>query len=135
MKFTHLLRTDGGVYGGFDNCDYSDLGCSSTNPIGFFLWFVGFLIVSGIFYLIKEKISETSYQMSARKQIREDNLMNEWENKRKQERLEWYRSNGLDTPEELQRDAEKIIRRIKNSKKKKTTKKKTTKKKTTKKKT
>ena len=132
MILANLIRIDGGVYGGFDNCDYSDLGCSSSNPIALFLWFVGFLIVSGIFYLIKEKISETSYQMRTRKQSREEKLEDEWNRKRMED---FYKSNGLQTPQEREKEFEKIRRLIKNSAKKKTAKKKTAKKKTAKKKT
>ena len=70
--------------------------------------------------------------MRTRKQSRQEKLEDEWNRKRMED---FYKSNGLQTPKEREKEFEKIRRLIKNSAKKKTAKKKTAKKKTAKKKT
>jgi hypothetical protein len=117
MKFINLIRSDGGVYGGFDTCDYSDLGCSSTNPIALFLWFVGFLIVSGIIYLIKEKFDEASYPKRTRTEILEQQSKDAWNRLDAdiEERIKHHKRYGEKIPTELQN----LRRRVEKAKKKK----------------
>ena len=122
MKFINLIRSDGGVYGGFDTCDYSDLGCSSTNPIALLLWFVGFLILSGIIYLIKEKFDEASYPKRTRTEILEQESKDAWNrlDAETEEKINQYKMYGEKIPKELL----DVRRRVQKAKKKKTTKKK-----------
>jgi hypothetical protein len=117
MKFINLIRSDGGVYGGFDTCDYSDLGCSATNPIALFLWFVGFLIVSGIIYLIKEKFDEASYPKRTRTEILEQESRDAWNRLDAdiEERIKHHKRYGEKIPTELQN----LRRRVEKAKKKK----------------
>jgi len=122
MKFIHLLRADGGVYGGFDTCDYRDLGCVPTNPIALFLTFVGILVVYGIFTLIKEKFDEASYPKLTRTEILEQESKDAWNrlDAETEEKINQYKMYGEKIPKELL----DVRRRVQKAKKKKTTKKK-----------
>jgi len=129
LHFPSNAFADGGVYGGNDSCYDQEFGCTTgTNPLGLFLGFLAFLVISVIFISIKESISDSSFKRRKRKREREQSEKEESDRKYLENYNAEMKKKGLLTDDELQSIIDKINNDIQKSSRKKSVKKKAAKK-------